>query len=144
MKTGKLNKVILCKKNPNRCRQQYNQLAHYYQGYKRSGTTMQAMFMSALLFALMHMNFNQAAYAFVIGVLVVLLIEATGSIWSSIIVHIVINSQQVLMLYVLEDGLMDATVLSTNSMEIAFTRVTRGMIKKVKRITINTVDIFIL
>ena len=40
--------------------------------------------------------------------------------------------------------LMDATVLSTNSMEIAFTRVTRGMIKKVKRITINTVDIFIL
>mgnify|MGYP002508145038 CR=1 FL=1 len=49
------------------------------------------------------MNFNQAAYAFVIGVLVVLLIEATGSIWSSIIVHIVINSQQVLMLYMLED-----------------------------------------
>ena len=76
----------------------------FYQGYKRSGTTMQAMLMSALLFALMHMNFNQAAYAFVIGVLVVLLIEATGSIWSSIIVHIVINSQQVLMLYMLEDG----------------------------------------
>ena len=64
---------------------------------------MQAMLMSALLFALMHMNFNQAAYTFVIGVLVVLLIEATGSIWSSIIVHIVINSQQVLMLYMLED-----------------------------------------
>ena len=76
----------------------------FYQGYKKSGTAMQAMLLSALLFALMHMNFNQAAYAFVIGIMVVLLIEATGSIWSSIIVHVVINSQQVFAMYMLDGG----------------------------------------
>ncbi len=76
----------------------------FYQGYKKSGTAMQAMFLSALLFALMHMNFNQAAYAFVIGIIVVLLIEATGSLWSSILVHVVINSQQVCMMYLLDSG----------------------------------------
>ena len=47
-----------------------------YQGYRRSGTAFAAMLLSALLFALMHMNFNQAAYALVIGVMVVLLVEA--------------------------------------------------------------------
>ncbi len=70
-----------------------------YQGYKRTGTAFQAMLLSALLFALMHMNINQAAYAFVIGLIVILLVEATGSIWSSILFHVVFNSEQVCMMY---------------------------------------------
>ena len=75
-----------------------------YQGYRRSGTAFAAMLLSALLFALMHMNFNQAAYALVIGVMVVLLVEATGSLWSSMIFHMVFNSQQVCLMY-LSDSL---------------------------------------
>ena len=75
----------------------------FYQSYKRSGTMMQAMLLSALLFALLHMNFNQAAYAFAIGIIAVLLVEATGSIWSSVILHVTINMQPVFMLY-MEDG----------------------------------------
>lgn len=70
-----------------------------YQGYKKSGTALQALGLSALMFALMHMNFNQAAYALVIGVILILLVEATGSIWSSIIFHIVFNGWQVCLLY---------------------------------------------
>ena len=35
-----------------------------YHGYKRTGTMMQALLLSSMIFALMHMNFNQAAYAF--------------------------------------------------------------------------------
>ncbi len=95
----------------------------FYQGYKKSGTAMQAMLLSALLFALMHMNFNQAAYAFVIGVIVVLLIEATGSLWSSVLVHVVINSQQVCMMYLLDtgtgngiEGMQDAQAMLTTDM----------------------------
>lgn len=79
----------------------------FYQGYKKSGTTMQAMLLSALLFALMHMNFNQAAYAFAIGIIVALLIEATGSIWSSVLVHVVINTQQVCLMYIYDTGAGD-------------------------------------
>lgn len=77
----------------------------FYQGYKRTGTAFHAMLLSALLFALMHMNINQAAYAFVIGLIVILLVEATGSIWSSILFHVVFNSEQVCMMY-LYDKLM--------------------------------------
>ena len=78
-----------------------------YQGYKRTGTAFQAMLLSALLFALMHMNINQAAYAFVIGLIVVLLVEATGSIWSSILFHVVFNSEQVCMMYLYDKIMPD-------------------------------------
>ncbi|NLL76642.1 MAG: CPBP family intramembrane metalloprotease [Clostridiales bacterium] len=70
-----------------------------YQGYKKSGTGLQALLLSALLFALMHMNFNQAAYALVIGMILVVLVEATGSLWSSVLFHIIFNSQQVCLMY---------------------------------------------
>ncbi len=70
-----------------------------YQGYKKSGTVLQALLLSSVLFSLMHMNFNQAAYAVVIGVILVLLVEATDSIWSAILCHVVFNSQQVCMMY---------------------------------------------
>lgn len=75
-----------------------------YHGYKRTGTMMQALLLSSMIFALMHMNFNQAAYAFVMGVVMVLLVEATGSIWSSILVHVTFNSQQVCLMYLVDYG----------------------------------------
>lgn len=73
-----------------------------YQGYRKTGTVFQAMILSALLFGLMHMNINQAAYAFVIGIIVILLVEATGSIWSSIVFHVIFNSEQVCVMYLVE------------------------------------------
>lgn len=73
-----------------------------YRGYRRSGTLLQAAILSALVFAIGHMNFNQAAYAFVIGILLVLLVEATGSIWASIIYHVVFNGYSVCVMYLSE------------------------------------------
>lgn len=70
-----------------------------YQGYKNSGSIFQAMAVSAVLFGLMHMNFNQAAYAMVIGILLVMLVEASGSIYSSILYHIIFNGQSVCLLF---------------------------------------------
>jgi len=70
-----------------------------YRGYRRSGTLFQAMILSAVLFAIGHMNFNQAAYAFVIGIMLVLLVEAAGSIWASIIYHVVFNGYSVCLMY---------------------------------------------
>lgn len=72
----------------------------YYCSYKRSGSAFWAMLLSAIIFAVIHMNFNQAAYAFAIGILAVLLVEATGSLWSSIIYHALINGSQAVIMYI--------------------------------------------
>lgn len=71
----------------------------FYRSYRKSGSVLRAMLLSALIFAFMHMNFNQAAYAFAMGILSVLLVEATGSLWSSILYHGIINGSQVILLY---------------------------------------------
>lgn len=71
----------------------------FYRSYRRSASAWKAMLLSAVVFACLHMNFNQAAYAVVVGVFAVLLVEATGSLWSSIIYHSVINSSSCLLMY---------------------------------------------
>ncbi len=77
----------------------------FYHSYRKSASALSAMLLSALVFALVHMNFNQAGYAFVVGVLSVLLLEATQSLWSGIIYHGLINgSQAFLMMGVLRDN----------------------------------------
>lgn len=70
-----------------------------YRSYRRSGSAFMAMILSSIVFACLHMNFNQAAYAVVMGVLAVLLVEATGSLWSSIIYHGLINGSNCLLMY---------------------------------------------
>ncbi len=71
----------------------------YYHSYRKSGSAFGAMIMSALIFALVHMNFNQASYAFAMGILSVLLLEATGSLWPCILYHGFINGSQTMLLY---------------------------------------------
>ena len=70
-----------------------------YRSYRRSGSAFKAMILSAVVFACLHMNFNQAAYTMVMGVLAVLLVEATGSLWASIIYHGLINGTSCLTMY---------------------------------------------
>lgn len=70
-----------------------------FRGYKNSGPVLWAVFWSALLFGLMHLNFNQAAYAIALGIMFALLVEATGSLWSSAIAHMLFNSEQVCVMY---------------------------------------------
>ena len=72
-----------------------------YQGFRSRGNVWKAILLSALLFALMHMNINQAAYAFVIGIMLALLMEATDSIWPSFIMHMSINGFNVALMYLM-------------------------------------------
>ena len=55
--------------------------------------------LSGLLFGLMHGNLNQFCYATLMGFLFALLIEATGSILSTMLVHFWTNSGSVVMIY---------------------------------------------
>lgn len=73
----------------------------YYRSYRKTGSSFGAMLLSAIIFALMHMNLNQAMYAFVIGVLLVMLVEASGSLWTSILYHALVNGSQTAMMYMM-------------------------------------------
>lgn len=73
-----------------------------FRGYKNSGPVFWSVFWSALLFGLMHLNFNQTPYAFALGIMFGLLVEATGSLWSSAIAHMAFNSEQVCVMYLLK------------------------------------------
>ena len=72
-------------------------------GLKRSGYVFAAAVISAIFFGLMHLNLNQMCYALVMGVLFSMLVEASGSIWASIIAHAVINTWNIAQLYIVEN-----------------------------------------
>ncbi len=77
-----------------------------YTGYKRTGKVIGAVLLSSLTFGLMHMNFNQALYAFAIGLLLAMLVEVTGSLWASTLCHMIFNSLQVCLMF-FSDWLVD-------------------------------------
>lgn len=59
-------------------------------------------FVSALFFGLMHMNINQFCYAFVLGIVFAIVDEVFDSILPSFIMHAIVNSQNVIMLFGME------------------------------------------
>ena len=60
---------------------------------------MLAVVWSAILFGLMHMNFNQAPYAIALGIMMALVVEATGSTTMSFLVHMIFNGESVCALF---------------------------------------------
>ena len=73
-----------------------------FHGYKKDGNTLGAVLLSALVFGVMHMNFNQAGYAFVIGIALAFVMIATNSIWAPMVMHFMINAQSVCTMYITE------------------------------------------
>lgn len=61
---------------------------------------LKAILMSGILFGLMHMNFNQMAYAVVIGLIFGFVVEATGSIIPTMIMHFLINGFSVVIKHI--------------------------------------------
>lgn len=61
-----------------------------YGAYQKQGK-IKAMLLTAVLFGLFHLNINQMSYAIAMGILMVCLNEATGSILSSMLMHFLIN-----------------------------------------------------
>ena len=81
-----------------------------FNSYQKEGNTLGAILLSALVFGFMHMNFNQAGYAFVIGIALSFSFVATNSIWAPVIMHFIINGQSVCMMY-LSEALMPGSVM---------------------------------
>lgn len=100
----------------------------FYQEYRKVNP-FQAIFLSALLFGLMHGNFNQFSYAFVMGFIFALLIEATDSILSTMLVHFCFNGSSVIILYylpkLLERSNIEMENVMTNQIELTMAEVFR-------------------
>ena len=73
-----------------------------YNSYRKDGNALGAILLSALVFGFMHMNLNQAGYAFVIGIALAFIMIATNSIWAPFVMHLIINGQSVCMMYITE------------------------------------------
>lgn len=71
-----------------------------FQTYRRS-KILPAILLSAFLFGCMHMNLNQFMYAFALGVYLAFLVEATGSILSSMLAHFTLNFTSVVLSFLL-------------------------------------------
>ena len=70
----------------------------FYNEYQKISKK-KAVFLSALLFALMHGNLNQFIYAFFMGCIFALLYEWTETILSPMIIHFIINGLSVTISY---------------------------------------------
>ena len=56
--------------------------------------------LSAFVFGLLHLNFNQMSYAFFIGIVFALMVEGTGSIYTSMLMHFVLNGVNVVLNFI--------------------------------------------
>lgn len=65
-----------------------------FHSYRKAGILKGAIY-SGILFGLVHLNLNQFSYAFAMGIIFALLIEATGSIFAPIIFHFIINGHSI-------------------------------------------------
>ena len=65
----------------------------FFRGFRKTGNIFGAIVISGILFALMHMNLNQAAYALLLGTMMALLAEAAGSTWAPFIVHFILTDR---------------------------------------------------
>lgn len=93
----------------------------FYHAYREKGVLMGAL-ACGMVFGLLHLNFNQFSYALVLGIILCLVVEATGSIFGSMTVHFVINGWNVLLM-ALSGPLQDMVQSMGGEVEsVAFTR----------------------
>lgn len=70
----------------------------YYNTYRKV-RPLGAVLLSGLIFGIIHLNLNQFTYAFVLGCIFALIVEATDTTLSTMIIHFLINCQTILALY---------------------------------------------
>ena len=88
-----------------------------FQGFRNCGLFKTAV-MTSLMFALAHGNLNQFLYAFVVGMFFAYLVEASGSVYTSMIAHMCLNSVTVVVVYlekVLPENISSAMVEAENT-----------------------------
>ena len=69
-----------------------------FQGFRRSGRVWAPIILTSLLFGLFHGNVTQLIYTSVLGFFMALLVEASGSLWMSMLMHFLFNMPAVIII----------------------------------------------
>lgn len=69
----------------------------FYYSYRKNGI-LGAAILSGVIFGAIHLNINQFCYACVMGMVFALMVEITGSMFSSMLAHFAVNSYSIIML----------------------------------------------
>lgn len=80
----------------------------FLQSYQRTGRIIGSIILSSVLFGMMHMNFNQFAYGTVIGIMLALLVDATGSVLASFTAHAFFNTVEIIVMYITPEFIENA------------------------------------
>lgn len=88
------------------------------QTYQRTGRIVASIILSSVLFGMMHMNFNQFIYGAGMGVMLALLVEATGSVLTSFIAHAFFNTIEVVGLFLSKDSVGKETSKLTDQFQM--------------------------
>ena len=81
----------------------------------RKADPIKGIFLSALLFGIAHMNFQQFCYAFFLGIVFGFLIEATDSIFASMTAHMFFNGSSIFFTY----AMSKVPLLNTDTLDTA-------------------------
>ena len=82
------------------------------------------MVLSGFLFGLIHFNVNQFIYAFIMGTFFSLMVYVTNSLWSSVLSHMVFNTFNVVIAYLLKDQVASTTAVSDADIFDTYIRLT--------------------
>lgn len=91
-----------------------------------SGRMFFSAIVSAIFFGLLHMNANQCAYAFLLGFVFAVIDAVLDSVWPSVVCHVTINTQNVLLAYIVEKSIK--TVSGKNNIAEASAAIDKTMI----------------
>jgi len=79
----------------------------FYHSYRKNGI-LGAALLSGFIFGIVHLNINQFIYAFVLGAIFALLVEATGSMVTSMIAHFAINTYSIIVLQMVPESMRNS------------------------------------
>ena len=80
-----------------------------YNELKRHMRIMPAVVIQALLFGIYHLNVVQGIYAFLLGIILALALNWTGTIWSSILIHFSFNTFNIAISYFADESYLEST-----------------------------------
>lgn len=73
----------------------------FYHSYRKNGI-LGAAVASGIVFGIVHMNINQFCYTVIMGIVLAIMVEATGSMFSAMLAHFAFNTYSISMMKLLE------------------------------------------
>lgn len=93
----------------------------FYHSYRKNGI-LGAAVASGIVFGIVHMNINQFCYTVIMGIVLAIMVEATGSMFSSMLAHFAFNTYSITMMKLLE--ILDTSAEATEGTIEAVTQTT--------------------